>query len=121
IDTLYQGVATRSYSPLSSVEPYVYSDESLFTSDPAQAAALLDEAGWEEGDNGIRVKDGEPLTVRFPVSTNQSVAAEQALFEQIQAQAGQVGFDVVLTPTDLSSWYEALEAPENEGDEYTYE
>lgn len=121
IETLYHGVADRSYSPLSSVEPYVYSDESLFAPDPEHAADLLDEAGWEDTGEQYRTKDGETLTVRFPVSTNQSVAAEQALFEQIQAQAGDLGFDVILTPVDLSAWYEALEAPENDGDEYTYE
>ncbi len=122
IDTLYQGVAERSYSPLSSVEPFAYSDDSLFTPDPAQAETLLDEAGWEETDaEGYRIKDGERLTVRFPVSTNQSVAAERALFEQIQSQAKAVGFEVILTPLDLSAWYQALEAPESESDGYGYE
>src|SRR5699024_5246112 len=76
IDTLYQGVAERSYSPLSSVEPFAYSDDSLFTPDPDKASDLLDEAGWSETDaDGYRVKDGDRLAVRFPVSTNQSVAA----------------------------------------------
>jgi len=125
IDTLYKGVAERSYSPLSSVEPFAYSDDSLFTPDPEKARDLLDEAGWSEADaDGYRVKDGERLTVRFPVSTNQSVAAERALFEQIQAQAKDAGFEVILTPLDLSAWYEALEAPAKDADdgtEYTYE
>jgi peptide/nickel transport system substrate-binding protein len=52
--------------------------------------------------------------VRFPVSTNQSTAAEQSLFEQIQANAAVVGFDVILEPVDLSSWYGALAAHEYE-------
>ncbi|MEM9427046.1 MAG: ABC transporter substrate-binding protein, partial [Pseudomonadota bacterium] len=29
--------------------------------DPAEAARLLDEAGWLMGEDGVRVKDGEPL------------------------------------------------------------
>ena len=41
-------------------------------------------------------------------------AAEQSLFEQIQANAKAVGFDVVLTPLDLSAWYGALGAHEYE-------
>lgn len=123
IETLYQGVvAERSYSPLSSVEPFAYSDPSVFDVDPERAAELLDEAGWSETDSdGYRMKDGERLTVRFPVSTNQSVAAERALFEQLQSQARAAGFEVILTPLDLSAWYAALEAPENDGEEYTYE
>ncbi|WP_324652539.1 ABC transporter substrate-binding protein [Georgenia sp. H159] len=121
IETLYQGVATRSHSPLSSVEPMGYSDASLFVTDLEEAERLLDEAGWDEvDDEGYRVRDGERLTVRFPVSTNQSVAAEQSLFEQIQANTKRVGFEVVLTPLDLSAWYGALAAPEG-GGENTYE
>lgn len=117
IETLYQGVATRSYSPLSSVEPMAYSDPSLFVTDTAEAERLLDEAGWTDvDDEGYRTRDGERLTVRFPVSTNQSVAAEQSLFEQVQANTRAVGFEVVLTPLDLSAWYGALSAPEGGGD-----
>jgi len=115
IASLFHGTAERSYSVLSSVEPMRLSDESVFATDPERAAELLDEAGWtdEDGD-GVREKDGAPLTVRFPVSTNQSTAAEQSLFEQIQANTGAVGFDVQLEPMDLSSWYGALAAHEYE-------
>jgi peptide/nickel transport system substrate-binding protein len=115
IETLFAGTATRSYSPLSSVEPTAYSDPDLFGTDVDAANALLDEAGWTGRDSaGYRTKDGPRLTVRMPVSTNQSVAAEQSLFEQIQATTKAVGFDLVLTPTDLSAWYAALGAHEYE-------
>lgn len=115
IETLFAGTTTRSYSPLSSVEPAAYADEDLFATDADAADDLLDAAGWTERDaDGYRTRDGQRLTVRFPVSTNQSVAAEQSLFEQIQANAKAVGFDVVLTPLDLSGWYGALGAHEYE-------
>ncbi|MFT4235152.1 MAG: ABC transporter substrate-binding protein [Microbacterium sp.] len=115
IESLFLGTVKRSYSPLSSVEPYAYSEESLFTTDVDRANELLDDAGWSERDeDGIRVKDGQRLTVRFPVSTNQSTAAEQSLFEQIQANEAVVGFDVQLDPVDLSTWYGALGAHEYE-------
>jgi peptide/nickel transport system substrate-binding protein len=109
IDSLFFGTADRSWSPLSSVEPLAYSDESLFDVDPDAAGELLDEAGWTERDSdGYRTKGGERLSLEFPVSTNQSIPAEQSLFEQIQAGAKQLGFEVVLSPLDLSSWYGAL-------------
>ncbi|WP_024355515.1 ABC transporter substrate-binding protein [Leucobacter chironomi] len=114
IESLFRGVAARTYSPLASVEPTAAGDESLFGTDPAAAAKLLDEAGWVAGSDGVREKNGARLTVRFPVSTNQSTAAEQSLFEQIQANAAAVGFDVVIEPVDLSSWYGALAAHEYE-------
>lgn len=109
ISALYFGTAQRSYSLLSSVEPLGYSDESLFGTDTAKANELLDEAGWSERDaEGYRVKDGKRLSLDFPVSTNQSVPAEQSLFEQFQAQAKAVGFEVKIQLLDLSSWYGAL-------------
>ncbi|GAB2485703.1 ABC transporter substrate-binding protein [Promicromonospora xylanilytica] len=109
IEGLFFGTAERSYSPLSSVEPLGLSLPELFSVDTDAAADLLDEAGWTERDaDGYRVKDGERLTLDFPVSTNQSIPAEQSLFEQIQADAKAAGFEVRLHPLDLSSWYGAL-------------
>ncbi|WP_036959046.1 ABC transporter substrate-binding protein [Promicromonospora kroppenstedtii] len=115
IQSLFFGTAERSYSPLSSVEPLGLSLPDLFTVDTDAASALLDEAGWDERDaDGYRAKDGERLTLDFPVSTNQSIPAEQSLFEQIQADAKTAGFEVKLQPLDLSSWYGVL--AENEYD-----
>jgi peptide/nickel transport system substrate-binding protein len=110
IKSLFLGTAKRSYSVLSSVEPYGYSDKSLFGYSPKKAKQLLDDAGWKVGSDGIREKDGQQLTVTFPVSTNQSVPAERSLFQQIQASEKAVGFKVVLKELDLSSWYAALAA-----------
>ncbi|MCJ1715990.1 ABC transporter substrate-binding protein [Curtobacterium sp. VKM Ac-2922] len=108
IQSLFLGTAKRSYSLLSSVEPFGYSDKSLFRYSPSTAKQLLDDAGWKTGSDGIRVKDGQQLTVTFPVSTNQSVPAERSLFQQIQASEAKVGIKVQLQELDLSSWYAAL-------------
>lgn len=109
IEALFFDTAPRSYSLLSSVEPLGYSDESLFTQDINEANDLLDEAGWtERDDDNVRMKDGERLEIVMPVSTNQSVPAEQSLFEQFQSQAADVGFDMQINLLDLSSWYAAL-------------
>jgi peptide/nickel transport system substrate-binding protein len=109
IDSLFFGTAERSYSVLSSIEPDGISLPDAFTVDQDAANTLLDEAGWDTIDaDGYRTKDGVRLTLDFPVSTNQSIPAEQSLFEQIQASTKDVGFEVKLQPTDLSSWYGAL-------------
>ncbi|PPF57839.1 peptide ABC transporter substrate-binding protein [Clavibacter michiganensis] len=109
ITALFQGTAERSYSPLASTEPAGVSDPDPFEIDVDRAGELLDAAGWSARDaDGIRTRDGQRLTLRFPVSTNQSIPAEQSLFEQIQATTKEVGFDVQLEPMDLGSWYEAL-------------
>lgn len=115
IEALFEGWAPRSYSALSSVEPLAVQQPEAYAHDPQRANELLDQAGWTERDNdGIRLKNGERLTVRFPVTGAQSTQAEQALFEQIQAGAREVGFDVQITLLDLSSWYGALAAEEYE-------
>ncbi|MHA7268686.1 ABC transporter substrate-binding protein [Arthrobacter sp. HLT1-20] len=109
IDSLFFGTAKRSYSPLSSVEPLAYSEESLFGYDPATAGKLLDSAGWSQRDSaGYRVKDGTRLSLTFPVSTSQSIPAEQSLFEQMQATAKESGIEIKIKLLDLSSWYGEL-------------
>ncbi|WP_417215946.1 ABC transporter substrate-binding protein [Arthrobacter sp.] len=109
ISSLFFDTAQRSYSALSSVEPMGYSDPSLFGRDLDAANRLLDEAGWQQRDaDGYRVKDGKRLSLAFPVSTNQSVPAEQSLFQQLQATAKEAGFEVKLNLLDLSSWYGVL-------------
>lgn len=112
LQSLFLGTAKRSYSVLSSAEPLAYSEKSRFDYSPTTAKQLLDDAGWTVGSDGIRQKDGQQLTVTFPVSTNQSVPAERSLFQQIQASEKAVGFKVVLDELDLSSWYAALAANE---------
>lgn len=109
ISSLFFDTAKRSYSALSSVEPLGYSDPEQFVTDAPTAERLLDEAGWAERDaEGYRTKDGKRLSLTFPVSTNQSVPAEQSLFEQIQATAKDAGIEIKLNLLDLSSWYGAL-------------
>lgn len=109
VSSLFDNTAERSHSALSSVEPTALQSPEAYVYDPEQAEVLLEEAGWtEKNEDGMRVKDGESLTVRLPISTNQSVPAEQALFEQMQASASEVGFDLQISLLDLSSWYGAL-------------
>lgn len=109
IDSLFFGTAPRSHSPLSSVEPLAYSAKTLFAYDPAKAGELLDAAGWTGRDSeGYRTKDGERLSLVFPVSTSQSIPAEQSLFEQLQATAKESGIEIKINLLDLSSWYGEL-------------
>ena len=109
VTSLFFGTAKRSYSALSSVEKAGISEPSLFDYDQKAAAKLLDEAGWStKNADGYRTRDGAVLELSFPVSTNQSIPAEQSLFEQLQATSKEAGFKVDLKPLDLSSWYGAL-------------
>jgi peptide/nickel transport system substrate-binding protein len=60
--------------------------------DAAKAKALLAEAGYQPGSDGIMRKDGEPLTLEL--STNSSNATRRLVETQVQAMLRAVGIDV---------------------------
>jgi peptide/nickel transport system substrate-binding protein len=59
-----------------------------FAFDPAKANALLDEAGWKKGADGIRAKDGKRLKLLFQTSINAPRQKTQAIIKQAAAKAG---------------------------------
>lgn len=68
--------------------------------DPAKAAALLDEAGWVMGADGVRAKDGQRLTVAL---WTQSDSIFRRLTEVVQAELKAVGFEAEITTFDSST------------------
>lgn len=71
------------------------------TADTAKANAILDAAGWALGSDGIRVKDGQKLSLTIQTVTGWSdfISLNDAMKQQLK----EVGID--LTPTQLS-WNE---------------
>ncbi|WP_314587575.1 ABC transporter substrate-binding protein [Paenibacillus terrigena] len=61
-----QGAATIANIPTQQ-SSWSYTEEGInpFKYDPEKAKQLLDEAGWKEGKDGIREKDGKKLSVHF--------------------------------------------------------
>jgi peptide/nickel transport system substrate-binding protein len=53
-----------------------------------KANALLEQAGWKRGADGIRAKDGKRLTVVYQTSTNAPRQKTQAIVKQAAAKAG---------------------------------
>ncbi|MGD1992805.1 MAG: ABC transporter substrate-binding protein [Anaerolineae bacterium] len=67
ISTVFRNTSPVAYGPLAAVtfgyEPGVMS---TYAYDPDTAAGLLDEAGWVDSDqDGVRDKEGEPLTLEM--------------------------------------------------------
>ncbi|HYW52412.1 MAG TPA: peptide ABC transporter substrate-binding protein [Dongiaceae bacterium] len=77
------------------------SDIMRYPYDPDKAKALLDEAGWKPGPDGIRVKNGQKL--QFQISTQTESIAGQANEQQVQTFWRAVGADAVVKnyPTPL--------------------
>ncbi len=90
-DNLFFGLIKPVYGPLSASTPSYWSGvEKYYPYDPKAAAALLDEAGWKPGPDGIRVKDGQRLTVHYHAIS----VIEPDTAVEVQAQLKKIGFDI---------------------------
>jgi peptide/nickel transport system substrate-binding protein len=84
-----------------STTPYFKSEASKLVYDPAGAGKILDAAGWTLGSDGFRHKDGQVLSLDYPVT--QFSAGPELL----QAQLKKVGIDVklrTLTPAEVATY-----------------
>ncbi|MGY0497756.1 ABC transporter substrate-binding protein [Nocardia sp. FBN12] len=90
-------------SSLASATPAYLDQSTRLAYDPAKAKAILDQAGWVPGADGVRAKNGERLS--FAVTFSQVFAGNQAILELVQQQLRQVGVDLKL---DLVSTPEAI-------------
>ncbi|MGO1835339.1 MAG: ABC transporter substrate-binding protein [Actinomycetaceae bacterium] len=69
---------------------------------PEEAAALLEESGWELGADGIRERDGERLTLRAVYHLGRQA---EPMMELLQSQLREIGIDLQLVlgaPGDLA-------------------
>jgi peptide/nickel transport system substrate-binding protein len=73
-----------------------------FTFDAAEANRLLDEAGWVKGGDGVRAKDGKPLSLTlYP---NPYLATSRSVDELVAQQLGALGFKVNLQAFDVVTY-----------------
>jgi len=88
----YRGIGSAGMtdvSPLSwAFDPSIHD----YPHDPAKARALLDQAGWLPGHDGVRIKNGERLSVTFASVTG--VTTRSDVQQLVQADLGAVGVDV---------------------------
>ena len=101
LDSIYGGVGMEAHNFLISALPESKVDPKLeITYTPEKSAKLLDEAGWKMGANGVREKDGKPLTVKLWA---QSDTEFKRLAEAVQAQLKAIGMDAQITVFDSSA------------------
>ena len=60
--------------------------------DPDEANAILDEAGWEKGSDGIREKDGEKLSLRYILTGADEITRNTAT--AFQKMMKEIGVDI---------------------------
>lgn len=88
-------------SVLSKTTPDYTDLSSALAHDAAGARALLDEAGWQTGSDGIRVKDGRRLTL-------DAIFVRQQSLELIQQQLKDVGVELKLRQLTVPQFTQAL-------------
>ncbi|HEV3155891.1 MAG TPA: ABC transporter substrate-binding protein [Candidatus Baltobacteraceae bacterium] len=74
--------------------------------DPRRAATILDAAGWRVGSDGVRRKNGVPLSFEMLLPAGQILAAEAAAEFQADMQA--VGIAVAVKQLDYSTFIQRL-------------
>ena len=96
------GAGRPAFGPIPP-EAVEYSDVLEVEPDPRAAEQTLEDAGWAEGDDGVRTRDGEraAFTLMYPAgdTLRQNIALE------VQAQAAELGIEI--EPEGLS--WEAIE------------
>lgn len=106
---VYFGHATPTQGPIASnwkwYEPGV---EAFNTFDPELSKSLLDEAGWVEGGDGIREKDGVKLAWTNVNFANQPF--NQPIMEIISANLRDIGADMSNENLELAAFGEARSA-----------
>jgi len=107
IDDLWDGAAQVAHSNLAPKNAFYYkSDTKQYEYDLEKAKAMLDEAGWVEGSDGIREKDGVKLA--FTCTTITGDQARRPIAELAQQMLAQVGVDMQLAEAPVASILEGM-------------
>jgi peptide/nickel transport system substrate-binding protein len=86
------GYAILQESIIPPVLPFAPKGIPFFEHDPVKARQLLDQAGWKVGPGGIRVKNGQRLSLQFPYYTGVSTADDTV--EMIREELRAVGIEI---------------------------
>jgi peptide/nickel transport system substrate-binding protein len=109
IDEIFQGTATLATGNLSPAMTQWYNPEVVqYPYDTAKAAALLDEAGWTLGADGVRAKGADKLSFVCTTITGDQTRRPEA--ELVQQYLKEVGIDMQLQEAPVATILEQLRA-----------
>jgi peptide/nickel transport system substrate-binding protein len=91
IDAILDGFGEVATGPVAPMLGALYSDDvRTYPYDPEAAGALLDEAGWTLGADGVRAKDGERLVFDMPTGQFGDLVPATLLVQQYWEDVGVV-------------------------------
>jgi ABC-type transport system substrate-binding protein len=93
-EEIFQGYAVRADGPQPPLSPAYAPDEieTIYLFEPDTARSLLEDAGWTEGPDGVREKDGVPFA--FDFTYEQDSTTYQQLVPYLQQAWGDVGLQM---------------------------
>lgn len=106
LSTVYTEGWSAAESLIQSNVPEATDHSAEFAYDPELAESLLDDAGWAEGPDGVRTKDGKKL--ELTLYPNPYLATSKAIDELIAQQLGELGFDVDIQAYDVVTYGERV-------------
>ncbi|MES2433146.1 MAG: ABC transporter substrate-binding protein [Pseudomonadota bacterium] len=104
---LYQGLSQPAGSIFPPSVPLAGTQFPANVYAPDEARALLGAAGWTG--EGIRQKDGKPLSIEIVVSNDQ-IAGSRSMAEVMQAQLAEIGIDLTIRSVDHASRHSDIPA-----------
>ncbi len=114
IDKLLNGKALPGSSELN-VDPFNCTDIKAYPFDQAKAKALLDEAGWKPGSDGIRAKDGNRLRLKYQTTTGNKLREDSQVLIVENMKAIGVEFYIENQPSSLLLGGWAANSPRKKG------
>jgi peptide/nickel transport system substrate-binding protein len=96
-ESVYGGLNLPAASPLmKATQGYDPTTETMFQYDVARANQLLDEAGWVMGDDNVRAKDGQRLSLYWPTQQREPDISSATFLQGAWAEVGiEVNVDVL--------------------------
>ncbi len=110
--TLYGGLARPANGPL---PPGLWPHDATLAPlphDPARAAALLDEAGWRRGKDGVRRKG--PARLAFALSLGGASDRQRQIVELAQSSFREAGIEMSISPMEWGAFVDRVDAGDYE-------
>ena len=102
--TVYKGTGLKAFAPLTAVMMDDPGLRQAYPFDPAKAKALLGEAGWQPGGDGIRSKGSQRLEI--VLNAIEYGGGPDPTAQLIQSSLRDVGVDVKIKAQARPPWYE---------------
>lgn len=105
INKVLFGYATPSVTGTHPISPGAVKDIKGYELNPDKAKQLLDEAGWKVGPDGVRVKNGQRLSVTIAARNDET----WMLISQVAQEAlKNIGFEATIDAKDWGAFLEAM-------------